>query len=92
MTATPLVFLHRLRIPKLEDYHTSLSASVVMGEHLMSEERSNVVEQLEDFVMQIESMQGDLAELREGRRTVALALTKLDEARLWLNEAIVTEK
>lgn len=58
----------------------------------MSEERSNVVEQLEDFVMQIESMQGDLAELREGRRTVALALTKLDEARLWLNEAIVTEK
>lgn len=58
----------------------------------MDGERSRVIAQLEDFVIQIEMMQAEMDNLREGRRPVAMVLTKLDEARLWLGEAILVEK
>lgn len=46
---------------------------------------------LEGFLEDIEILYGRILLFREGRREVALALTKLDEARLWLGESCIKE-
>lgn len=53
--------------------------------------RHHVIGSLEKMQSEIEDIALYLTPFREGRRSVALAITKLDEARLWLGEAIVTE-
>lgn len=50
----------------------------------------NVAEEFEAIQQEIQIICEELHKYREGRRAVALAITKLEEARLWLGEAIAT--
>lgn len=62
-----------------------------MSEYIRTpEQRSAWISRLEELIQDIERIQLKARPLREGNREVALVLTKLDEARLWLGEAVMT--
>jgi hypothetical protein len=56
-----------------------------------SNERGAAIDALERKQQEITQLAEELMPLRNNRRAVALAITKLEEARLWLGEAIMTE-
>lgn len=57
----------------------------------VNESNVNTIAKFEEWQEQIEQLQHDILPYREGRRSVAMALTKLDEARLWLSDAALIE-
>lgn len=62
------------------------------GKDAMQNEGKENIVTFESVQHEIELIQSRLTALREGRRSIAMVLTKLDEARLWLGEAIMTEE
>lgn len=56
----------------------------------MSDRTTNLMA-FEETQQEIEKLVHTLTSYREGRRAVALAITKLEEARLWLGEQIMIE-
>lgn len=54
--------------------------------------RGEILAFLEGIQQSLQVMSDSLQPYRDRRRSVALAMTKLDEARLWLGEAIVLEQ